>query len=546
MHIQDEQGPGPSGARTHADVEPSPAESDEPAALLAALRRRLQVMDLPPSRIAWAAAMALFGLALVLRLWGLGSIHELIFDETYYVKDGFTLTQEGVEMSWPDEPDPAFEAGDVDSYLPQGAYVVHPPLGKWLIGAGMLVLGPDNPWGWRISSALGGALAVLLLTRIGRRLFRSTTAGLIAGLLLAIDGVSLVHSRTSLLDPFLMLFALAAFGALLVDRDRFRERLALAATEMHLSAEAPQPLGPSGGLRPWRLLAGLLLGMACAVKWSGLYFVAVFGIMTVLWDWWARRTVGQKDWLLGGFVRDAVPAFFAIVGTALVTYVASFAGWFASSVGYNRHLAASKHVDTGNAIIDSLHSLWLYHVQAYTFHVGLHSEHPYQSHPAGWLLQLRPTNFYYRSYEYGEQGCQVAKCGAQILSVGNPVIWWLGTLAIVVALVLGIAFRDGRAWAALSGIVAGYLPWLMYTDRTVFTFYVIAFSPWLILCLAYVMSLVIGPADADRDRRLAGGLFVGSLLVLIVLVSAFFWPVWTGQVIDVTQWRYRIWLPSWS
>ena len=79
-----------------------------------------------------------------------------------------------------------------------------------------------------------------------------------------------------------------------------------------------------------------------------------------------------------------------------------------------------------------------------------------------------------------------------------------------------------------------------------FTFYVIAFSPWLILCLAYVMSLVIGPADADRDRRLAGGLFVGSLLVLIGLVSAFFWPVWTGQVVDVTQWRYRIWLPSWS
>ncbi len=519
---------------------------DEQGALRDSYRRRLRTFDLGPSRWAWAGAMALLGLALVLRLWGLGTIGELIFDETYYVKDGYTLTQEGVEMSWPEEPDPAFEAGDVDSYEPEGAYVVHPPLGKWLIGAGMMLLGPESPWGWRISSALLGSLAVLMLARIGRRLFRSTTAGLIAGLLLAVDGVGLVHSRTSLLDPFLMFFALAAFGALLIDRDRFREHLALVSARMHAGAELAPRLGISGGLRPWRLLAGLLLGMACSVKWSGLYFVAVFGIMTVLWDWWARRTIGQRDWLLGGLVHDAIPAFFAMVGTALLTYVVSFAGWFASSIGYHRHLAAERDVATGNGLIDSLTSLWLYHVQAYSFHVGLDSEHPYEAHPAGWLLQLRPTNFYYRSYEYGEQGCEVARCGAHILSVGNPLIWWLGTVALLVTVAVAVLRRDGRAWAALSGLLAGYVPWLLFSERTIFTFYTIAFAPWLILCLAYVMALVIGPPGADRERRLAGGLFVGSLLVLIVLVSAFFWPVWTGQVLDMEQWRYRMWLPSWT
>ena len=60
------------------------------------------------------------------------------------------------------------------------------------------------------------------------------------------------------------------------------------------------------------------------------------------------------------------------------------------------------------------------------------------------------------------------------------------------------------------------------------------------------LCLVIGPEHADRDRRLAGGLFVASLLTLIVLVSAFFWPIWTGQVLDLEQWRYRMWLPSWT
>ncbi|MEE1619072.1 dolichyl-phosphate-mannose--protein mannosyltransferase [Brachybacterium sp. J153] len=536
MHTQEEQVP------THrAEI------GDEPEALLASWRRRLHVDHRPAGRLAWAAAMAIFGLALVLRLWGLGGIGELIFDETYYVKDGYALTQEGVEMDWPEEPDAAFEAGDVDTYLEgDPAYVVHPPLGKWLIGAGMMLLGADSPWGWRISTALAGSLAVLMVTLIGRRLFRSTAVGLLAGLLMAVDGMAIVHARTSLLDNFVMVFALAAFGALLIDRDRFRARLAMTMARIQTSAEAEPPLGVPGGLRPWRLLAGVLLGMACSVKWSGLWFVAVFGIMTVLWDWWARRTVARRRWFLSGLLRDAIPAFFATVGTALVVYVASWSGWFASAIGYHRQVAAEQGVATGTPIVDALHSLWIYHRQAYEFHVGLDSEHPYEASPLGWLIMLRPTNFYYRSYDYGEQGCEVARCAAQILNVGNPLIWWLGALAVVVTLVLAVWFRDGRAWAALSGIAAGYLPWLMYLDRTIFTFYAIAFTPWVMLCLAYVLGLVLGGEDADRERRLAGGLFVGSLMVLIVLVSAFFWPLWTGQVIDAEQWHYRIWLPSWS
>ncbi|WQD12576.1 MAG: hypothetical protein U1U88_000586 [Lawsonella clevelandensis] len=35
--------------------------------------------------------------------------------------------------------------------------------------------------------------------------------------------------------------------------------------------------GPRWGFRWWRFTAGVFLGLAMAVKWSGLYFVAVFG-----------------------------------------------------------------------------------------------------------------------------------------------------------------------------------------------------------------------------------------------------------------------------
>lgn len=538
-------GPDAEGSTPEGADAPSTPELEDRATLTASLRRRLRVHPLTDRVSSWYWALGVFALALLLRLWGLGSIRTLVFDETYYVKDGYTLWKNGTEMAWPDEPNPAWEAGHVDSYLQQGEYVVHPPVGKWVIGAGEALFGADNPWGWRISVALLGALSVLMVARIARRLFRSTAVGTIAGLLLAVDGLHIVMSRTGLLDMVLSFFCLAAFGCLLLDRDAFRRRLADATASARATGATLSSLGIRGGPRPWRIAAGVLLGLSCGVKWSGLYMLAVLGILTVLWDWWARRRVGERRWLENGLFRDAIPAFFVMVGGAFVTYLASWSGWFTTSKGYFRDWAEKNGHPDGNPILNALRSLWHYHAEAYEFHVHLNTPHTYQANPWGWLLQLRPTNFYYREYEYGEMGCRVAKCAAQVNSVGNPIIWWLGAIAVVVCIVLAIGWRDGRALAALAGIVGGYLPWLMYTDRTIFTFYSVVYEPWLVMCLAYVFGLVLGSRHADPDRRLAGALFTGSLLTFIVLVSAFFWPIWTGEVIPLSQWHWRMWLPSW-
>ena len=95
-----------------------------------------------------------------------------------------------------------------------------------MIAAGMWLFGPDNPFGWRFGAALTGTLSIFLLALIAQKLFRSLTLGAVAGVLLAVDGHHLVMSRTSLLDIFLMFWVLAAFGALLMDRDDGRRRLA--------------------------------------------------------------------------------------------------------------------------------------------------------------------------------------------------------------------------------------------------------------------------------------------------------------------------------
>ena len=94
----------------------------------------------------------------------------LMFDETYYVKDAYTLGLFGSEREWAEDPNPAFESGDLSGYLTEAAYVVHPPIGKWVIWLGMGLFGADSTLCLRFSVALFGTLSIPLVIAIANRL----------------------------------------------------------------------------------------------------------------------------------------------------------------------------------------------------------------------------------------------------------------------------------------------------------------------------------------------------------------------------------------
>lgn len=503
---------------------------------------RLLTRTPAPGLWSWLGPALVTALAALLRLWSLGTPHKLVFDETYYVKDAYTLWRNGYESVWPKDPNAAFEAGNVNTYLNDPSYVVHPQVGKWLIALGENLFGIDSSFGWRFSAAVVGIASVWMIARIARRMFGSNLLGTLAGLFVAVDGMSIVMSRTSILDIFVMFFALAAFGALILDRDQSRRRLADAVAERRALGLPLTKWGPSLGMRWWLLAAGILLGLCIGVKWSGMYFLAAFGLMTVLWDYGARRAVGIKGWILGTTVKDGIVAFLLLVPVAIVTYVASWWSWFASSNAYDRNWAAEHPGQGVTWLPDALRSWWEYHTQMWTFHTGLSTPHTYQSHPIGWLIQWRPTSFFYN----GEQtSCGAAKCSQAINSLGNPLIWWGGSIAIIACVVAWLWWRDWRPGAALAGIAAGWLPWFMYPDRTIFTFYSIAFEPFVVLALVYGVGLVMGPRNAHPQRRKIGMAIAWSFVVLVVAAAAFFWPIWSGEVITYDEWRARMWLTSW-
>ena len=492
----------------------------------------------------WLGPLFVTAVGAVLRFWHLGSPHAVVFDETYYVKDGLSLVRYGFEHQAVDGADKILLATTKDwAHVPifqtTAEYVVHPPVGKWVIGLSQMIFGP-TPFGWRMLVAVMGTLAILMVARITRRLTRSNLVGTLAGLLMAIDGMAIVLSRTALLDGVLMFWALAAFGAIVIDRDRSRARFARLLEHGGPDALATR-FGPVLWWRPWRWVAGISLGLACGVKWSGLYFVVAFGLLTFIWDFSARRLIGVKHPFLGAVLVDGALAVVSIVVTAVAVYIATWSGWLLTSGGYDRQWAAHRSSSYG-FIPSALRSLWHYHAEAWAFHTNLHTPHGYMSNPWGWQLQARPTSFYFDSPKAGQSGCTVKSCSAEVVALGNPLIWWTGLIAMLHQVWRWGAHRDWRAGAVLTAYLAGWAPWLLWQERTIFTFYSIAYTPYLMMAIALSLGIALESANRTGGSELAArfGLrerparirALGSAVLLFVAVVALFIPVWSGKVLS--------------
>jgi dolichyl-phosphate-mannose--protein O-mannosyl transferase len=415
-------------------------------------------------------AIALF--ALVLRLLNLGTPKGFIFDEVYYVDGARDYLAHGVEVTG-SEPE----------------FVVHPPVGKWLIALGIKIFG-DNEFGWRFMGALLGSVMVLLIALIAQRLFRNSFLTISASALLAMDGLALVHSRTALLDIYLSFFVLLATYFFVMR---------------------------------WHWWAGVALGLAVATKWSGLYFLALFAAIA-LYRAFTHHT-GRE--LIKPTLKTALQ--YALLPISI--YLSSWSGWFLSSRGWARDHSA-------NVITSFLH----YHSQMLGFHTGLVEKHSYQANPWSWIVMGRPTSFYYQS----PKGCGADNCAQEVLALGTPFLWWLG--AIAVAVVMGFwanSFVQKRYEPSLNiiiaGLTAGYLPWFFFQKRTVFSFYAIVFEPFLILAIIYCAYLALIRFKNSRNTYI----FMVAIGAAIFINFIYFLPLFTADVITYDSWQARMWLPSW-
>ena len=502
----------------------------------------------------WIVTCAISVVAFFIRWYHLGTPSTLMFDETYYAKDAWSILQYGYEGSWGDGDvvNPQVALGDYSSLSPNPGWASHPEVGKFMIAIGEKLFGL-NAFGWRFGALIFGSLLVFFTIRLARRISRSTLIGGIAGLLVCVDGMSYVMSRIALLDVFEAVFILAAVSCVVADRDHFRNKLAQV-----ISVLPGQSLNGSPGpfiFRPWLVGAGVLFGLACGTKWNAMYPLAVFGILVAVWSFTARRLAGAGFMAWWSLIKDGVQAFVSMVVLAVVTYILTWIPWLVTLPGHGMGWRGGSPTTVDNWVShlfgQRLGVLWDWHVATYEYHTGTGMEevtHTYASNPWGWPVMARTTGIFAENgIQPGDQGCTAEAgdtCLKVITAIGTPLLWWAATLAIIAGLIWWLAGMDWRFGIPVLGMLSTWLPWVVSSRGAMFTFYTITIAPFMCIALAMVLGIVLGPSRAG-PRRQSGAIVVGVFLAIIILDFAFMYPIFSGDLLTRKEWQWRMWLPGW-
>ena len=526
-----------------------------------------------------AAILLVTALAAILRFAHLGHPPELVFDEVYYPKVGCILiggSDDECKVASDDEKFWRKDKWDVGSW-------VHPPLGKWQIGLGIKAFGMD-PFGWRSATALVGTLTVTVTALIAFLLFQRAVWIYVAGGLLATEHLSIVMSRTAILDAHLAFWIAVGFLCFVMDRRWIDRRQASADEEVAAAARSevatsvwlarPEPGGPlavqqempvtSASLvrtsraailsplwRPWRFATGLALGAATSVKWSGAMAIATAVLISYLWETTRRHRPGVS-WrasFVRAFARETFGLVLAFLVLPLMVYVAiwlpwishfgwDWGKWWDTQVGsFNYHFKGGLEwtkpdPDTGSAT----------------------PTHPYYARPWEWIIPPgRPTSFFVKDLGPDIQ---------QILALGSPAVFWAYLFALPYVLFSWWRARDWKAGFLAITFLGLFVPWLG-VSRPTFYFYAVPLVPFMVLGITYVLRDVADARLVVRDRETGGVAvnpetgepaisnsyvyrpFVWVFLIVAVVMFVLFWPLMSGGQMTDIHWRAIVWFNRW-
>jgi dolichyl-phosphate-mannose-protein mannosyltransferase len=466
----------------------------------------------------WGGLLGVFLLAIALRFWGLGRFNTLVFDEVYFVRFGYNYLAQI----------PFFDA--------------HPPLGKYLIALSIW-LGGFNPWGYRWLNALVGALLPLVVAGIAYQLTHRRSYALIAALFVAVDGLFIVESRYGLINIYLLVFGLGGQWAF------------LRALEFQ-------------GQRRWRWLlgAGLALGGTISVKWSGLGFLlGLFGVY-VAWGggWLIQKLYRPLPQASQPMRLQLLPlqnlgqlhplqVFAVLPGVAALVY----------GLVWIPHL----RLNPTPGFLGLQQQMLNYHEQ-----VGSGPDvHPYCSAWYTWPWLVRPVDYFYQTARTAAEpvpmvGPPLPREAAQVIydvhALGNPILWWLSTLAMisVVGVLVWQLWQRGTQsrhsfythpsryrvsaeslWVPLYLVInygANFLPW-MDINRCTFLYHYMPAAIYTFLSLAWLVE------QGLRSYRLWLRVISLTAIFLILAALVYWLPIYLGLPLTPAGFERRMLFRSW-
>ena len=478
--------------------------------------------------------LAIFIVSLALRFWGLSRFNALVFDEVYYAKFA-------------------------NNYLTGTQFQhAHPPLSAYIIAMGMwigshLPFGQDTingltdslrtPWSYRWLNALTGSFIPLVVAAIAYQLNRRPSYALIAALFAAADGLFLVESRYALNNVYLVILGLLGqlFFLIALSQPKHQRWQSLA-------------------------LSGVFFGACACIKWNGLWFLlGVYFVWGTAWIiQWRTKQVSIEN------SKSATPRY------ANKTQKSKGS----STPLINLTQLNGFHIIWYFYIIPALtySLLWIPHLimnpkpefpgfwesQKYIleFHekIGSGSDvHPYCSQWYTWLFMLRPVAYFYQTAQtiheqvpiYPPLPAGSAKVIYDVHAMGNPILWWLSTAAILILLLLLVPRLALAAKGEFASTTTNYmtlylvmnwlanlLPWVRVT-RCIFLYHYMGSSVFAGLGLAWIM-------DRWLHRKQHQWKNAAKMAIALVVVAFIFWlPIYLGLPLPAKSYRLWMWFRSW-
>lgn len=396
----------------------------------------------------------------------------------------------------------------------------HPPFGKDWLSLGILLFG-TNPFGMRFMHALSGLGLIIMLFFLGRELLATRFGAYCTMLLGMLDFMPFVQSRYATIDSTSALFI----------------GLMFLFTFKYLREQETKP-GFWNSVATFGLIM-LCFALAAATKWTGVYGLAGIAgcVLIVLIRQYRscrqdrKKLNNRRDLKLlsQDFWRNR---FLATILGGLLLFVI-----IVPPVYYLTYIPFLKcHGIASVFSAEGIRTVLQNQKDMYDYHSKLTATYAFESDWWSWPFNFKP-NWIYPNYPVAVRpGYKVS-----IVSMGNPLIWLLGLIALVVLIYQLLTLRRfSLFYPALIAFLSVYLPWILVTRATV----IYHFFPCLPLYLtfaAFLLEPLWGLGKPGRRVIYAVGISCFGLLIL-------FYPVLTGVQVsqffvdNALRWFPRDWV----
>ena len=387
--------------------------------------------------------------------------HQSYFDEIYHARNAYEVAN--------------------GQYM---YYSVHPLLGTNIMALFIKLFGL-SPFTWRLAGALFGIMMVPLFYLILHLLFHNTNISLLGTTIFSFDFMHITTSRIATLEPFSIFFILLMFYFML---------------KYYLSSFYEIPLNTQ---LKYLLLCGISTGLGIATKWTACY--AAVGLAVLLFTNLFKRykeyldakkeKKKRNEYIIKtfprAFLQTIIWCFVFFIFIPVIIYWVSF---------LPDHISRSPY---------SIKQIWDHNIYMYNYHATLEATHPFQSTWYQWLLDIRPTWYYFKNYENAHT----------IACFSHPLLTWLGLPSIIYVFYNAIFKKDKKAWFITVGYLANLLPWVSFVSRCIFSYHFYPTSLFTAMAIAYAAYLL----KIHNNKKLLYAIITIYLIIFIIYL-----PVITG------------------